>query len=302
MLNCYDYYLHKIKGNKNVNIIFRLLPAAQDYVAQIVEREQQPSGDEITKENRFAMHVACTLNCTVLIDRQQCERMEFKHENVNLKKMEVSMQICHRLAKRMTVKVKHTRFLKLEKQLIFLHFNFFLIDIKPCLAQSSTPNHSQNIAIDRNANTKNLGSPSAKLSQMSHSPSRSHINSFSSLSSSLTHSSHNSPLTYSASLINSGPSKYDHSNLSHNSHLSNTSASNYLHSNGMSQTNYANSSIKSEASGTNYDYMNNCLQSGYFGSSFSPLGTSTGIHPVSDLAGYHHQHNVIQAAKLMASS
>lgn len=72
------------------------------------------------------------------------------------------------------------------------------------------------------------------------------------------------------------------------------------------------------------DYMNNCLQSGYFGGTFGSLhshhsphsgmgGTVNGALPhthhhhhhhstAADLAGYHHQHNVIQAAKLMASS
>ncbi|XP_049284430.1 GATA-binding factor A isoform X4 [Anopheles funestus] len=84
------------------------------------------------------------------------------------------------------------------------------------------------------------------------------------------------------------------------------------------------------------DYMNNCLQSGYFGGGFGSLHTHHSPHHVSpgvggsvngaslshshhahphhhhhhhhhhptaaDLAGYHHQHNVIQAAKLMASS
>ncbi|XP_058057563.1 GATA-binding factor A [Anopheles bellator] len=90
------------------------------------------------------------------------------------------------------------------------------------------------------------------------------------------------------------------------------------------------------------DYMNNCLPSGYFGGGFGSLhthhsphhhhGVTAGVvgsggsvvngaslagaahhghphhhhhhhHPTAaDLAGYHHQHNVIQAAKLMASS
>ncbi|XP_040156636.1 GATA-binding factor A isoform X4 [Anopheles arabiensis] len=84
------------------------------------------------------------------------------------------------------------------------------------------------------------------------------------------------------------------------------------------------------------DYMNNCLQSGYFSGGFSSLHSHHSPHHVSpgmgstvngaslthshhahphhhhhhhhhhptaaDLAGYHHQHNVIQAAKLMASS
>lgn len=64
-------------------------------------------------------------------------------------------------------------------------------------------------------------------------------------------------------------------------------------------------SVKSETNSTNYDYVNNC----YFGSSFGALSgspaTSAGMHgtTASDMAGvYHHQHNVIQAAKLMATS
>ena len=64
-------------------------------------------------------------------------------------------------------------------------------------------------------------------------------------------------------------------------------------------------SVKSETNATNYDYVNNC----YFGSSFGALGGSSGssstVHgsTASDMAGvYHHQHNVIQAAKLMATS
>ncbi|XP_055614156.1 protein doublesex-like, partial [Uranotaenia lowii] len=80
------------------------------------------------------------------------------------------------------------------------------------------------------------------------------------------------------------------------------------------------------------DYMNNCLQSGYFGGTFGSLHSHHSPHSAAaaaaavggsvngalshghhhhhhhhhssaaDLAGYHHQHNVIQAAKLMASS
>ncbi|XP_073824915.1 pannier isoform X2 [Musca autumnalis] len=64
-------------------------------------------------------------------------------------------------------------------------------------------------------------------------------------------------------------------------------------------------SVKSENNSTNYDYVNNC----YFGSSFGALSgspaSSAGMHgaTASDMAGvYHHQHNVIQAAKLMATS
>ncbi|XP_053965919.1 GATA-binding factor A isoform X2 [Anastrepha ludens] len=82
-------------------------------------------------------------------------------------------------------------------------------------------------------------------------------------------------------------------------------------------------SVKSEANATNYDYVSNC----YFSGSFPPLSASSaaaatggsmgmgmgvgvgmgvGMHGMhgsaSELAGYHHQHNVIQAAKLMATS
>ncbi|EDW41969.1 GM24279 [Drosophila sechellia] len=61
--------------------------------------------------------------------------------------------------------------------------------------------------------------------------------------------------------------------------------------------------VKTEASATNYDYVNNC----YFGGTFGALGgaaTTTAMAggAASELAGYHHQHNVIQAAKLMATS
>lgn len=69
--------------------------------------------------------------------------------------------------------------------------------------------------------------------------------------------------------------------------------------------------VKSETpAGTpNYDYMSQC----YFGGSSVPVSAPSGFggsgvgaipspHPSGDLSGYHHQHNVIQAAKLMASS
>lgn len=49
----------------------------------------------------------------------------------------------------------------------------------------------------------------------------------------------------------------------------------------------------------NYDYMSNCIQNGYFGGTF---GLANGSTHHGDLSGYHHQHNVIQAAKLMATS
>lgn len=73
--------------------------------------------------------------------------------------------------------------------------------------------------------------------------------------------------------------------------------------------------VKSEtptSSAPNYDYMSSQC---YFGGSSVPVssaasgfaGSSAGVIPSphatgGDLAGYHHQHNVIQAAKLMASS
>ncbi|XP_064554752.1 GATA-binding factor A isoform X1 [Drosophila montana] len=60
--------------------------------------------------------------------------------------------------------------------------------------------------------------------------------------------------------------------------------------------------VKTEATATNYDYVNNC----YFGASFGALGGAASSAmaggATGDLAGYHHQHNVIQAAKLMATS
>ncbi|XP_037039379.1 GATA-binding factor A [Bradysia coprophila] len=170
-------------------------------------------------------------------------------------------------------------------------------DIKPSLSNSSTPIQSQNLLpSDRNGNTKMMTSPGSKM----HLPSpvsRSHpIQSYIHPSSSASISSHshpnNSPLSYTAGL--NSTSKYD---LSHNSPHIHSTANSYLHPNNLSQSGYGNS-VKSETN-SNYDYMNNCIQSGYFGSSFTPTSS---VHSPSDLAGYHHQHNVIQAAKLMASS
>lgn len=58
--------------------------------------------------------------------------------------------------------------------------------------------------------------------------------------------------------------------------------------------------VKSESYSSNYDYMNNCYFGGNFGAlSVAAASAGTGA---PELAGYHHQHNVIQAAKLMASS
>ncbi|XP_058449477.1 GATA-binding factor A isoform X2 [Malaya genurostris] len=115
-----------------------------------------------------------------------------------------------------------------------------------------------------------------------------------------------------------------------------SSANNYIHNTGSSLGASPFGQIKSESNplaattptsvGSNGygDYMNNCLQSGYFGGTFGSLHSphsaavggavngalSHGHHhhhhhhhsTAADLAGYHHQHNVIQAAKLMASS
>lgn len=141
-----------------------------------------------------------------------------------------------------------------------------------------------------------MTSPVTKM-HLSSPVSRSHpIQSYIHPSSSASISSHthpnNAPLTYAAGL--NSTSKYD---LSHNSPHIHSTASSYLHPNNLSQPSYGNN-VKSETNSTNYDYMNNCIQSGYFGSSFTPAS----VHTASDLAGYHHQHNVIQAAKLMASS
>lgn len=171
------------------------------------------------------------------------------------------------------------------------------IDIKPSLSNSSTPIQSQNLLpSDRNGNTKMMTSPVSKM-HLASPVSRSHpIQSYIHPSSSASISSHthpnNTPLTYTAGLNSSA--KYD---LSHNSPHIHSTASSYLHPNNLSQSSYGNN-VKSESNSSNYDYMNNCIQSGYFGSSFPP----TSVHTASDLAGYHHQHNVIQAAKLMASS
>ncbi len=142
-----------------------------------------------------------------------------------------------------------------------------------------------------------LTSPISKM-HLSSPVSRSHpIQSYIHPSSSASISSHthpnNTPLTYTSGLNPS--TKYD---LSHNSpHIHSTGASTYLHPNNLSQSSYGNN-VKSESNPNYPDYMNNCIQSGYFGSSFTP----TSVHAASDLAGYHHQHNVIQAAKLMATS
>lgn len=195
----------------------------------------------------------------------------------------------------------------------------FPIDIKPSLSQPSTPQSIIHHQADRNANTKIMPPQSA---HKMHIPSpRTHLQSYASLCT----TAHSTALTYTPSL--NTPSKYDlsstggttsnHNTSHHHIHHSNTSSTpaggsyhhhHHHHSNGLPthQSNYGNS-IKSEGVASNYDYMNNCLQSGYFGSSFGSLGAtaavaSAHVAAASELAGYHHQHNVIQAAKLMASS
>ncbi|KAG5680914.1 hypothetical protein PVAND_010392 [Polypedilum vanderplanki] len=124
-----------------------------------------------------------------------------------------------------------------------------------------------------------------------------------------------------ATAISSSASSHNNTNNNHSStvssHLytspliSSTQSnlhSSYLHNNSLTSSSYG--AIKSESNipgitnpasmiSGNYDYMSNCIQNGYFGGTFG-LPNGTAHH--TDLSGYHHQHNVIQAAKLMATS
>lgn len=210
----------------------------------------------------------------------------------------------------------------------FRNFHIYIFtpppkDIKPSLSQPSTPQSIIHHQADRNANTKIM--PPQTAHKM-HIPSpRSHLQSYASLCT----TGHSTSLTYTPSL--NAPSKYDlssstssanhtnHNTSHHHIHHTNSSTPtgagagyhhhHHHHSNSLPthQSNYGNGGIKSEGVASNYDYMNNCLQSGYFGSSFGSLGAtaavaSAHVAAASELAGYHHQHNVIQAAKLMASS
>lgn len=173
------------------------------------------------------------------------------------------------------------------------------LDIKPSLMST----------MDRNGNTKHMPSPLSSKSVLSSPSARSHSH----LSSHL-HHSYNLPTSLSSTPAShlshstttsqhSTPTKYDlssqiHTSSSSGTHTSNSSASHnssYLHN-----SNNSFGTVKSESPVVppNYDYMNNC----YFGSTFGPLSASAHHHSAADLAGYHHQHNVIQAAKLMASS
>lgn len=194
--------------------------------------------------------------------------------------------------------------------------------------------------MDRNGNTKLLLPPSPKI-HLSNSPSRSHISPHITHNphSHLHHTTHHQSYSLPTPLSQMQPSKYDHhshsstpvsssassvvtSSAPHSHHSVTSSASNphlyasplitsqsnshssYLHNNSLSSP-YSN--VKSESSipgitnGTsvipgNYDYMNNPIQNSYFTGSFSTNGSQM------DIPGFHHQHNVIQAAKLMASS
>jgi hypothetical protein len=166
----------------------------------------------------------------------------------------------------------------------------------------------------RNASAKLLlsaASPKLLSSSKTHIPSISHH-----------HPSQSAyPLSSPLSSVNS-PAKYDlQSPTSSSSHPTSTSShlytsplitssqsnlhSSYLHNNSLSSSTFG--AIKSESNipgltnptsmiSGNYDYMSNCIQNGYFSGSFH------GTAPHTDLSGYHHQHNVIQAAKLMATS
>ncbi|EDW38091.1 GL12215 [Drosophila persimilis] len=104
------------------------------------------------------------------------------------------------------------------------------------------------------------------------------------------------------SLSNGTPSPHyqhhHHLGSSHGHHVA-AAAHHHLHAAAAA----AAYGVKTEATATNYDYVNNC----YFGGSFGALGGAASTAAMaggaaSELAGYHHQHNVIQAAKLMATS
>lgn len=107
------------------------------------------------------------------------------------------------------------------------------------------------------------------------------------------------------------PSHAIHPTVTSTAHLHHSPAlSNHLSpANGSGSSSGFNYSVKSENHNTNYDYVNNC----YFGGSFSGLNSAPAITPTAvtalpngtagDMASvYHHQHNPVQSAKLMASS
>lgn len=214
-----------------------------------------------------------------------------------------------------------------------LVFFSFILDLKSSVVQSDSHNHhhhhhqsSSTHSIDRSKSQLSSSNPLLSTSiasalPLSNSRTHSHVSSLQAFSSNGLHlTSPSSESTANTSIISGSPvssaltsqtiipSKYEfsHSALLHgdnnfptNNNLNNNSTGNYL----QSQLAYGN--VKSETN-PNYDYMNSCLQSGYFNSSFGTIGgtaaTTTASHSVADLASYHHQHNVIQAAKLMATS
>lgn len=179
--------------------------------------------------------------------------------------------------------------------------------------QSTPLSHHTNLSTDRILSKQSMHqsprliSPPMPISRGSHS-STATMNPYSSTPNSSHHA--NTAPSYSSSM--NTPSKYDFG--LNTSHLHTSAASSggspaaasavasYMHPNQLTQTAYGN--VKSETNASNYDnYMNSCIQSGYIGGSFGSLGMPVpGAHVATDLAGYHHQHNVIQAAKLMASS
>lgn len=184
----------------------------------------------------------------------------------------------------------------------------------------------------KSSSAERIGNPKLHLPEpkLLHGPPKNHI-------SPITHHHHQQasyPLTSPLSSMHSSPGKFDlqssaSSATSSSSHAHSTAVSShlytsplitssqsnlhnsYLHNNSLTGSSYG--SIKSESNipshsniagitnpasmiSGNYDYMSNCIQNGYFGGSFH------GATPHADLSGYHHQHNVIQAAKLMATS
>jgi hypothetical protein len=171
---------------------------------------------------------------------------------------------------------------------------------------------------DRNGNPKLLltgspkllhGTPKTHISPITH---HHHHQASYPLTSPLSSMHSNSPVKYDlqSSASTATPSSHSHSSALYTSPLISSSQSNlhssYLHNNSLTSSSYGG--IKSESNipgitnptsmltSGNYEYMSNCIQNGYFGGSFHSSA------PHADLSGYHHQHNVIQAAKLMATS
>lgn len=140
----------------------------------------------------------------------------------------------------------------------------------------------------------------------------------------------------SSSLNNSAPNKYDLPSNHHQGtaqqgnnapsagHSTNSHSSSSHHSQNQPQQHHQHeygqfgaaaggalaANVKSETPGaSNYDYMSQC----YFGGGSVPVSSAAppafssssaipSTHGTTGELGYHHQHNVIQVAKLMASS